>query len=872
MGHYTRDPSLVADTDNRRRVLQLDDAYAFEERPQTLNCSFAIFRESPRKMRRQKGPKDKWLNSGGEKGSTFWPSGSQTTARIRCKYGKVDCVDGRELRYCEFTLCPAGNPGLSEEHFARHLWQVRLAQDRRKALSGANRSNVPDAAHRAAARPAASASEHRAAARSARPAAPAAFSRHMEHGDQIAQEPAVVSKQSRGNASKTRTDAAAKKPSMKRKRKVPDFTPKVLPGPVCIRGTRPASAAMGSRLLDLDFVGRAADHADEFEMQDLKYMSFTSEGEEVGSLSTSSEGLKLTTAAGDFAEWHELSDQAETLEEGDVVGICRGKVSRRTAHAAMVGVVTEKAAVVGSLSRWTSSRHRTGAEIAYCGRVPVRVRGPVREGDILVSSGREDGMAVVISNSTAASRDCEISCTTEPRAIQQGLQVGVAMQTCDQPQDRVSLVEVAVTGPSMSSSSMQHLARNRGAVCTIRAVVFATLFVAVLSTVAVWLAVRSIPPHQQPSTKPFQHRTLPFFDEDDSDLFPRVNVLTELVCLAGLDRRPESLKHLPCYVYQPRKGMPGTTGVFQPVGVSNCDHGADWARDGNNSLTPGTCWELQYGNSTAAFSDDPFYEKLYLVERQTLPRANHNQQPTVVRNRDPFRCEDQFPRNIWAACPDNNLTSCADLLPDDASTVDAEILCTSGQLQDLGFEPDGGPALLYEQGSKNPIDQYVYFRTICPETCALFPGWASGRRNARRSLGANGVINDTDDHAGHKGAGPREITSSFEFFNLPQRSGPPAETPATPTAPLQPATFSTWWLGGILKETANKNADGSDPLVPAEFLGDKPWLCLENAVVQNSSYGTHTTFELGVSSFQEGTHRSFLAVGPSRSGSVGFTI
>ena len=29
--------------------------------------------------------------------------------------------------------------------------------------------------------------------------------------------------------------------------------------------------------------------------------------------------------------------------------------------------------------------------VAYCGRVPVRVRGPARDGDVLISSGLHDG-------------------------------------------------------------------------------------------------------------------------------------------------------------------------------------------------------------------------------------------------------------------------------------------------------------------------------------------------------------------------------------------------------------------------------------------------------------------------------------------------
>jgi hypothetical protein len=39
------------------------------------------------------------------------------------------------------------------------------------------------------------------------------------------------------------------------------------------------------------------------------------------------------------------------------------------------------------------------ALVAFMGQVPVRVRGPVRAGDLLVASGWEDGTAVAISSS-----------------------------------------------------------------------------------------------------------------------------------------------------------------------------------------------------------------------------------------------------------------------------------------------------------------------------------------------------------------------------------------------------------------------------------------------------------------------------------------
>eukprot|EP01043_Picozoa_sp_COSAG02_P027174 COSAG02_NODE_1589_length_11792_cov_203.500898_9_plen_717_part_00 len=650
-------------------------------------------------------------------------------------------------------------------------------------------------------------------------------------------------------------------PNAKRKRTMmPKFMARTLAGPVRIRDTSPGSDTLGARLLDLDFVGRANDHEDELEMQDLKYISFQSEGEEgrmdeVGSLSTSGAGLKFTTAAGDFAEWHELSDHAETLEAGDVVGIRRGKVSRRTARAAMVGVVTDKAAVVGSWSRWTgSSTKRTGAEIAYCGRVPVRVRGPVQEGEVLVSSGREDGLAVAISNSSAANQGCEINCATEQRVTQPQLQVGVAMQTCDQAQDRVSQVEIAVTGPSMSSSSLQRLDKNSSTAYTIRAVVFATLFVAMLSTAAVWFAIHSIPSDEGLTAKPGFNQSA-FFGNDDDILFT-VSILTEVVCRAGMDRRPESLKHLPCFLFQPRGGVPGTVGVFQPVDTSDCGAMLG-SMDNSKPLVAEACWELQYGDAAAAYSNDPFYEKLHLAKVPLVSASDQGVHVPETTDRGPFRCEGLVPN--FQACPppspmpfpshqNESLVTCAELVNGAGLDWSQRVSCSTDQLMDMMFGTDiPAYATLYELGSTVPIDTNAYLRSLCPEACANIGASGLGRRTARRGLGEQlSTGDDTDDR-------PLGFNSSiaqdpeFFFANVPQSGGARSAVPATPPALTLSGPLSTWWLGGVLKKAA--------PPVPAEFMSDSPWLCLEDAVVNSSRNGLVSTFELDASPFMAGAIR-----------------
>ncbi len=94
----------------------------------------------------------------------------------------------------------------------------------------------------------------------------------------------------------------------------------------------------------------------------------------------------------DFAEYLPKLEASDPLEPGDVVGLSAGRVSRqtRTADRAMV-VSTRPIVAAGRPEPDEVSRH---ALVAFLGQVPVKVRGPVAAGDLLVPSGFEDGTAV----------------------------------------------------------------------------------------------------------------------------------------------------------------------------------------------------------------------------------------------------------------------------------------------------------------------------------------------------------------------------------------------------------------------------------------------------------------------------------------------
>eukprot|EP01052_Picozoa_sp_SAG31_P058887 SAG31_NODE_18242_length_642_cov_1.173112_1_plen_134_part_01 len=69
-----------------------------------------------------------------------------------------------------------------------------------------------------------------------------------------------------------------------------------------------------------------------------------------------------------------------------------GKVALKCVRGMAAGIVSARAAVQGSMD-WTRDP-RDFALLAYVGRVPVSVRGPVKPGDYIVPSGLHDGTGI----------------------------------------------------------------------------------------------------------------------------------------------------------------------------------------------------------------------------------------------------------------------------------------------------------------------------------------------------------------------------------------------------------------------------------------------------------------------------------------------
>ena len=134
------------------------------------------------------------------------------------------------------------------------------------------------------------------------------------------------------------------------------------------------------------------------------FASFLYSGTAAGHIrGNGSGGVELFSSGSDYAELLERTERSEVMEPGDVVSVVSGKISLRSRRADRFMVISDQAIVVGNMPD-PSSEHLY-ERVAFVGQVPVKVIGPVRAGDFLVPSDREDGSAVAIARDAVRSAD-----------------------------------------------------------------------------------------------------------------------------------------------------------------------------------------------------------------------------------------------------------------------------------------------------------------------------------------------------------------------------------------------------------------------------------------------------------------------------------
>lgn len=108
-------------------------------------------------------------------------------------------------------------------------------------------------------------------------------------------------------------------------------------------------------------------------------------------------GINYTSGSADYAEFMPRADPVEAIEPTDVVGVVDGAVTKRTAEAEQAMVVSGQSIVTGNSPGQDPEAREGYEQVAFVGQVPVRVRGPVETGDLIVPSGEGDGTGDAIA-------------------------------------------------------------------------------------------------------------------------------------------------------------------------------------------------------------------------------------------------------------------------------------------------------------------------------------------------------------------------------------------------------------------------------------------------------------------------------------------
>ena len=220
-----------------------------------------------------------------------------------------------------------------------------------------------------------------------------------------------------------------------------------------------------SAILDLTATYIASEQAN-WEASELSYIRFTANASLVlGAFAPVAAGpgdlsIAFNSAAADYAEYLPKADPLEAILPGDIIGVfANGTVSKRFVSSCQSGsfaesprhyMVASTAPVVAGGFPGDDQKARF-VLAAMLGKVPTRVRGAVRKGDLLVPSGFNDGTAKGISPSAFGDVD--------PCALAEVIGTAWSESLSAEETEEVSRVLTGV-GLSTARAYSPHLKRN----------------------------------------------------------------------------------------------------------------------------------------------------------------------------------------------------------------------------------------------------------------------------------------------------------------------------------------------------------------------------------------------------------------------------
>lgn len=152
----------------------------------------------------------------------------------------------------------------------------------------------------------------------------------------------------------------------------------------------------------------------------------------------------FTGGGADYAEWLERLDPREAFRPGDVVGVHGGRISKRLAGASQILVISSNPAVLANAPAAEEDVRDGFEKVAFLGQVPALVVGPVREGDLLVPSGLDDGSArAVPPHALAAGQVGRVLGTAWESSPEAGARLVLAAVGIDQARAAAAALEAA---------------------------------------------------------------------------------------------------------------------------------------------------------------------------------------------------------------------------------------------------------------------------------------------------------------------------------------------------------------------------------------------------------------------------------------------
>ena len=106
------------------------------------------------------------------------------------------------------------------------------------------------------------------------------------------------------------------------------------------------------------------------------------------------QGVVYGSRGADYAEWLEKEDTTADFKVGEVVGVHGGKISRVTSGADHILTISMAPIVLGNMP--DADRRQDFEKVGFLGQVPALVAGPVKLGDYILASGKNDGLAVAV--------------------------------------------------------------------------------------------------------------------------------------------------------------------------------------------------------------------------------------------------------------------------------------------------------------------------------------------------------------------------------------------------------------------------------------------------------------------------------------------